>query len=67
MIGSLVMYAVVVELIARANAPFQDFVGRGGPELYGSVGYQLAGGIPNYAQSADGTLHATAIYYRLLD
>jgi ribosomal protein S18 acetylase RimI-like enzyme len=34
--------------------------------LYQSLGYQLAGAIPEYARSADGTLDATAIYYRLL-
>lgn len=35
--------------------------------LYTSVGYQRAGVIPRYARSADGSLHATAFYYRLLD
>jgi hypothetical protein len=35
--------------------------------LYRSLGYQSAGAIPAYARSADGTLHTTALYYRLLD
>jgi acetyltransferase len=35
--------------------------------LYTSVGYVRAGVIPRYARSADGTLHATAFYYRLLE
>ncbi len=35
--------------------------------LYRSLGYQFAGAIPRYARSADGTLHTTAFYYRLLE
>jgi ribosomal protein S18 acetylase RimI-like enzyme len=31
------------------------------------LGYTLAGNIPNYARSANGDLHATAFYYKLLD
>jgi acetyltransferase len=34
--------------------------------LYQSVGFQMAGIIPDYAQSGDGTLHATVVYYKLL-
>ncbi|MTH52906.1 GNAT family N-acetyltransferase [Bacillus mangrovi] len=34
--------------------------------LYQSLGYKEAGRIPNYAKSADGTLHATVIYYKEL-
>lgn len=34
--------------------------------LYQSVGYQMAGTIPDFAESADGTLHATVVYYKLL-
>lgn len=32
--------------------------------LYTSVGYILAGKIPNFARSADGSLDATMIYYK---
>jgi GNAT superfamily N-acetyltransferase len=41
---------------------------RGDPseQLYTSVGYTLAGVIPRYARSADGTLDPSAFYYRLL-
>lgn len=41
---------------------------RGDPSepLYTSVGYRLAGAIPAYAESADGTLDPSAFYYRLL-
>jgi acetyltransferase len=35
--------------------------------LYQSMDYQRAGRIPDYAQSADGSLHATVLYYKLLD
>lgn len=34
--------------------------------LYQSVGYRVAGTIPAFAQSADGSLHATVLYYKLL-
>ena len=34
--------------------------------LYQKLGYIMAGTIPYYAQSADGTLHTTVFYYRLL-
>ncbi|ACS98921.1 GNAT family N-acetyltransferase [Paenibacillus sp. JDR-2] len=32
--------------------------------LYMSLGYQLAGRIPNFARSADGSLAATMMYYK---
>ncbi|MCI0545780.1 MAG: GNAT family N-acetyltransferase [Candidatus Rokubacteria bacterium] len=35
--------------------------------LYRALGWTAAGTIPRFAQSADGSLHATAIYYKLLD
>ena len=35
--------------------------------LYQSVGYRMAGTIPDFAQSADGSLHATVLYYKLLE
>ena len=35
--------------------------------LYRSLGWTCAGAIPRYALSADGELHATALYYLLLD
>jgi len=35
--------------------------------LYRRLGWQLGGTIPGYARSADGTLHTTAFYYKLLD
>jgi ribosomal protein S18 acetylase RimI-like enzyme len=35
-------------------------------QLYRSLGYVRAGEIPNYARSADGSLHTTIIFYREL-
>ncbi|WP_426059518.1 GNAT family N-acetyltransferase [Hymenobacter sp. B1770] len=35
--------------------------------LYQSLDYQVAGAIPKYAQSGDGTLHTTVIYYKVLN
>ena len=34
--------------------------------LYRAMGWQPAGAIPRYARSADGALHTTAFYYKLL-
>lgn len=34
--------------------------------LYQALEYQIAGVVPEYAQSGDGTLHSTVIYYKLL-
>ncbi|WP_241254602.1 GNAT family N-acetyltransferase [Brevibacillus sp. SYP-B805] len=34
--------------------------------LYASIGFVEAGRIPNYARSANGELHATVIYYKLI-
>jgi ribosomal protein S18 acetylase RimI-like enzyme len=34
--------------------------------LYKSLGYMEAGGIPNYAQSADGRLDGTIFYYKMI-
>ncbi|ULL15927.1 GNAT family N-acetyltransferase [Paenibacillus sp. H1-7] len=34
--------------------------------LYTSLGYEQAGRIPCYAQSADGSLDATVIYYKII-
>ena len=34
--------------------------------LYAGLGYQRVGAVPQYARSADGALHATAFYYKLL-
>ncbi|MDB5234938.1 MAG: hypothetical protein JWR44_1931 [Hymenobacter sp.] len=36
-------------------------------QLYQGLGYQLVGLIPAYFVNTDGQLHATALYYKLLD
>jgi GNAT superfamily N-acetyltransferase len=36
-------------------------------QLYARHGYTRAGAIPEYARSADGTLHTTVLFYRLLE
>jgi GNAT superfamily N-acetyltransferase len=36
-------------------------------ELYRGLGWTPAGAIPCYAASSDGTLHTTALYYKLLE
>jgi ribosomal protein S18 acetylase RimI-like enzyme len=33
--------------------------------LYQSLGYEQAGVIPSYAQSANGQLHSTVFYYKV--
>ena len=35
--------------------------------FYAALGYQRAGVIPNFAESADGTLHATVLFYKELE
>lgn len=35
-------------------------------EFYAALGYERAGVIPNFAESADGTLHATVVFYKEL-
>ncbi|MBE3646536.1 GNAT family N-acetyltransferase [Paenibacillus polymyxa] len=42
-------------------------VGDPSNRLYESIGFVEAGVIPNYAQSADGQLHATRYYYKPLN
>jgi acetyltransferase len=40
--------------------------GDAGEQLYHAQGYMPAGRIPQYARSADGSLHTTVLFYRLL-
>lgn len=40
--------------------------GSSAEKLYAKYGYTPAGVIPQYAQSADGSLHSTTLFYRLL-
>lgn len=36
-------------------------------QLYSSLGYQVAGQIPHYAEGLDGRLETTILYYKLLE
>jgi ribosomal protein S18 acetylase RimI-like enzyme len=53
--------------LGRTTLVLDTRLGDPSENLYRSLGWTLAGTIPRYAQSAGGTLDATAIYYRLLD
>ncbi|MGH7277612.1 MAG: hypothetical protein ACREJG_02900, partial [Candidatus Rokuibacteriota bacterium] len=53
--------------LARTTLVLDTRLGDPSERLYRSLGYEPAGVIPRYAQSADGTLAPTALYYRLLD
>jgi len=67
-VGRALMLAVEAEAarLGRTTLVLDTRLGDSGEALYTSLGYQRAGVIPNYARSADGTLHATLIMYKLL-
>jgi ribosomal protein S18 acetylase RimI-like enzyme len=67
-IGRALMLAVEAEARRRGRTTLVLDTRRGDPSerLYATVGYRLAGVIPEYAQSADGALDPSAFYYRLL-
>jgi acetyltransferase len=50
----------------RSLLVLDTIVASAGAVLYESLGYQLAGIIPNYAMSSNGVLEATAVYYKRL-
>jgi GNAT superfamily N-acetyltransferase len=68
-LGRALMLAAEGEARRRGRTTLILDTRQGDPSeaLYRSCGWTLAGAIPRYARSADGTLHATAVYYRLLD
>jgi len=68
-VGRALMLAVEAEAarLGRTTLVLDTRLGDSGEALYTSLGYQRAGIIPNYARSADGTLHATLIMYKLLE
>jgi len=67
-IGRLLMEAAEAEArrIGRTTLVLDTRQGDPSEALYRGVGWQPAGVIPRYARSADGTLHATVFYYKLL-
>jgi ribosomal protein S18 acetylase RimI-like enzyme len=67
-IGRALMAAVEARArdLGRSTLVLDTRQGDPSESLYRSLGWQLAGAVPRYAQSGDGALHTTAIYYRLL-
>ncbi|NMG06093.1 GNAT family N-acetyltransferase [Brasilonema sp. UFV-L1] len=67
-IGYSLMEAVESEarIIGRTTLVLDTRLGDVSEKLYTKIGYIKVGEIPNYAKSADGSLHTTVIYYRLL-
>lgn len=68
-IAGALMRAVEAEARRRGRTTLVLDTRAGDPSerLYRSLGYHRAGAIPRYAESSDGRLDATALYYRLLD
>lgn len=67
-IGRALMLAVEAEArrLGRTTLVLDTRQGDPSETLYRTLGWTLAGTIPRYARSADGTLHTTALYYKLL-
>lgn len=62
------MQAVEAEArrLGRTTLVLDTRQGEPSEALYQSLGWVSAGVIPDYARSADGSLHATVVYYKLL-
>ena len=67
-VGRALMLAAQDEARRRGRRTLVLDTRQGDPSeaLYRSLGWTFAGAIPQYARSANGALHATAIYYLLL-
>jgi ribosomal protein S18 acetylase RimI-like enzyme len=67
-IGRLLMEAAEAEArrLGRSTLVLDTRQGDPSEALYRGMGWESAGTIPRYARSADGTLHTTAFYYKLL-
>jgi len=67
-LGRALMLAAEEEAarLGRTTLVLDTRVGDPSQRLYATLGYALCGVIPAYARSADGTLHATAVMYKLL-
>jgi acetyltransferase len=52
--------------LGRTTLVLDTRAGDPSERLYASIGWRRVGEIPCYARSADGLLHATALYYKLL-
>ena len=67
-VGRTLMRAAQDEARRRGRRTLVLDTRQGDPSeaLYRSLGWTFAGAIPQYARSANGELHATALYYLLL-
>jgi ribosomal protein S18 acetylase RimI-like enzyme len=67
-VGRALMRAAQDEARRRGRSTLVLDTRQGDPSetLYRSLGWSFAGAIPRYARSANGELHATALYYLLL-
>jgi len=67
-IGRALMEAAEAEArrLGRTTLVLDTRQGDPSEALYRGMGWQPAGTIPRYARSADGTLHTTTFYYKLL-
>lgn len=67
-LGRALMLAIEMEARAAHRTTLVLDTREGDPSntLYQSVGWQLAGVIPQFARNADGTLAGTALYYKLV-
>lgn len=67
-LGRALMVALEREALRLGRTTIVLDTRQGDPSelLYTRLGYQLVGVVPRYARSADGSLHATAFYYKLL-
>lgn len=68
-LGRALMLALEAEARRHGRTTLVLDTRQGDPSerLYRSVGWQLAGVVPRYAQSAGGELHGSAFYWKLLD
>jgi GNAT superfamily N-acetyltransferase len=68
-IGRALMVAVEAEArrLGRTTLHLDTREGDPSERLYQTLGWQRAGAIPRWARSADGTLHTTVFYHRVLD
>ncbi len=67
-VGRALMEAAETEArrLGRTTLVLDTREGDSSERLYRRMGWHLGGTIPRYARSADGTLHTTAFYYKLL-
>lgn len=67
-IGRALMQSIeaIARQLGRTTLVLDTRQGEPSETLYASLGWTRAGTIPNYAQSSDGSLHTTVIFYKLL-